>query len=34
MMNLMKRATEIIKAAPDAIFTPGPAHTRAAQIAT
>jgi putative tryptophan/tyrosine transport system substrate-binding protein len=29
-----ERATEIIKAAPDVIFTPGPTPTRAAQIAT
>jgi putative tryptophan/tyrosine transport system substrate-binding protein len=32
--QLTERATEIIKAAPDVIFTPGPAYTRAAQIAT
>jgi len=32
--QLTERATEIIKAAPDVIFTPGPTPTRAAQIAT
>jgi putative ABC transport system substrate-binding protein len=32
--QLTERATEIIKAAPDVIFTPGPTLTRAAQIAT
>ena len=32
--ELTERATEIIKAAPDVIFTPGPTPTRAAQIAT
>jgi putative tryptophan/tyrosine transport system substrate-binding protein len=32
--QLTERATEIIKAAPDVIFTPGPAYTLAAQIAT
>jgi putative ABC transport system substrate-binding protein len=32
--RLTEQATEIIKVAPDVIFTPGPAYTRAAQIAT
>jgi putative tryptophan/tyrosine transport system substrate-binding protein len=32
--QLSERAKEIIKAAPDVIFTPGPTYTRAAQIAT